>query len=89
MTCGTCRYFATPIEEDGTCFAVSSPRPLFEDIRAADAACSSYQPCELVQLRATPAKPAARPVYADPLDMLSQETRGKLRRTTPRQWQED
>lgn len=86
-TCGSCRYFAVPIEETGTCFAVASPRPLFEDIRSTDAACASFKPCELIQARVAQAAQMKAPaVYVDPMDILSQETKDKLR-TTRRGWE--
>lgn len=83
-TCGTCRHFAKPIEEDGTCIWLASTESLFRKYAETDPSCSGHEVRE-PGIVAVPALTRKRTPRIDPLDILSPETRAKLAR---RDWHE-
>lgn len=81
-TCGGCKHYG-----NNSCYSTEAAFSLLDDVYASTPACEHFDPCELVQLQAPQPEPRATPLYRDPLDMLSDETRSKLNRPS-RRWQE-
>lgn len=80
-TCGDCRQYG-----NNSCYSTKAALSLLDDVFTSTPACEHFEPRE-VQLRRTEPEPRKTPLYRDPLDMLSEETRSKLNRP-PRRWQE-
>lgn len=76
-TCGGCRCYSA-----NSCFSVKAAMSLLDDVYRDTPACEHFEPAA-----AAPVIPDLLPaLYRDPMDMLSQETRDKLR-TTRRGWE--
>lgn len=77
-TCGDCKCYSA-----NSCFSVKDTLSLLDDVFTTTPACEHFEPVAAGAM--IPAYvPAA--LYRDPLDILSQETRDKLR-TTRRGWE--
>ena len=75
-TCGSCKHYA-----DNTCYSLTTALSLFYDVYTTTPACEHFEQRK-EQLAPAPVN-APGPVHkppADPLAMLSQETRDKLAR---------
>ena len=81
-TCGDCKHYG-----NNSCYSPKAALSLLDDVFTTTPACEHFEPRDLVQLQTTAPEPRKTPLYRDPLDMLSEETRSKLNRP-PRRWQE-
>lgn len=77
-TCGGCRNYS-----NNSCYSTKAAFSLLDDVYRDTPACDHFEP-----LAAAPVIPVHVPaaLYRDPMDILSQETRDKLR-TTRRGWE--
>lgn len=77
-TCGDCRCYSA-----NSCFSVKAALSLLDDVYRDTPACEHFD-----AVAAVPVIPVhvLATIYRDPMDILSQETRDKLR-TTRRGWE--
>ena len=77
-TCGGCRCYSA-----NSCFSVKAAMSLLDDVYRDTQACEHFDPVAAVPVIPVQAMAA---LYRDPLDILTKETRDKLR-TTRRGWE--